>query len=256
MSDGPLKDADALVWDLRGGWGGAQPQYLDLFNPRAPTMQVKDRNGETGFVDVKWRKPVADADQWRHPQRQGGARLRVQGIPARRTHRRSHRRRGARGDRVPDRRRRPAAARGRGRAGGRPAPRRGRRRRRRSKSRSIRAMRQAAIRSSTARWRCWRARNVALRSSGACSRPRRHWPGRPIWVFLASARFRAEGAGRRRVGLSGIPWIPSCKSWLFNRLCAVEARTIFFRTCRGVRGAATATCGFGARKGRLVMGAD
>jgi carboxyl-terminal processing protease len=59
MSDGPLKDADALVFDLRGGWGGAQPQYLDLFNPHAPTMQVKDRNGETGFVDVKWRKPVA-----------------------------------------------------------------------------------------------------------------------------------------------------------------------------------------------------
>ena len=59
ISDGPLKDADALVWDLRGGWGGAQPQYLDLFNPRAPTMQIKGRNGETGFVDVKWRKPVA-----------------------------------------------------------------------------------------------------------------------------------------------------------------------------------------------------
>jgi len=59
MADGPLKDADALVFDLRGGWGGAQPQYLDLFNPRAPTMQVKDRNGETGLVDVKWRKPVA-----------------------------------------------------------------------------------------------------------------------------------------------------------------------------------------------------
>jgi carboxyl-terminal processing protease len=59
MADGPLKDADALVWDLRGGWGGAQPQYLDLFNPRAPTMQVKDRNGETGLVGVKWRKPVA-----------------------------------------------------------------------------------------------------------------------------------------------------------------------------------------------------
>jgi carboxyl-terminal processing protease len=59
MSEGPLKDADALVWDLRGGWGGAQPEYLDLFNPRSPTMQVKDRNGDTGFVDVKWRKPVA-----------------------------------------------------------------------------------------------------------------------------------------------------------------------------------------------------
>ncbi len=59
IGEGPLKDADALIWDLRGGWGGAQPQYLDLFNPRAPTMQVKDRSGETGFVDVKWRKPVA-----------------------------------------------------------------------------------------------------------------------------------------------------------------------------------------------------
>lgn len=59
IADGPLKDADALIWDLRGGWGGAQPEYLDLFNARAPTMQVKDRNGETGFVDVKWRKPVA-----------------------------------------------------------------------------------------------------------------------------------------------------------------------------------------------------
>jgi carboxyl-terminal processing protease len=59
IGDGPLREADALIWDLRGGWGGAQPQYLDLFNPRAPTMQIKDRNGETGLVGVKWRKPVA-----------------------------------------------------------------------------------------------------------------------------------------------------------------------------------------------------
>jgi carboxyl-terminal processing protease len=59
ISDGPLKDANALVWDLRGGWGSAQPQYLDLFNPRAPTMQITDRNGATALIDVKWRKPVA-----------------------------------------------------------------------------------------------------------------------------------------------------------------------------------------------------
>jgi carboxyl-terminal processing protease len=59
IGDGPLSDADALIWDLRDGWGGAQPEYLDLFNPRAPTMQVTDRNGKTGKVDVKWRKPVA-----------------------------------------------------------------------------------------------------------------------------------------------------------------------------------------------------
>ena len=59
IAEGPLKEADAPVWDLRGGWGGAEPQYLDLFNPRAPTIEVKDRNGESGFIDVKWRKPVA-----------------------------------------------------------------------------------------------------------------------------------------------------------------------------------------------------
>src|SRR5215470_4677198 len=57
--DGPLRDADALVWDLRDGWGGARPQYLDLFNPNAPTMQMTDRSGHISIEDVKWRKPVA-----------------------------------------------------------------------------------------------------------------------------------------------------------------------------------------------------
>ena len=59
IGDGPLRDADALIWDLRDGWGGAQPDYLDLFNPRAPTMLVTERNGDTSLLDVKWRKPVA-----------------------------------------------------------------------------------------------------------------------------------------------------------------------------------------------------
>jgi carboxyl-terminal processing protease len=59
LSQGALKDVDALIWDLRDGWGGAQPEYLDLFNARAPTMQVTDRNGKSEFVNVKWRKPVA-----------------------------------------------------------------------------------------------------------------------------------------------------------------------------------------------------
>jgi carboxyl-terminal processing protease len=58
IAEGPLRDADALIWDLRDGWGGAEPQYLDLFNSHAPTMQMKDRGGRIGFVDVKWRKPV------------------------------------------------------------------------------------------------------------------------------------------------------------------------------------------------------
>jgi carboxyl-terminal processing protease len=59
LSDGALNDADALIWDLRDGWGGAAPEYLDLFNMRAPTMQIIDRNGVRGFENVKWRKPVA-----------------------------------------------------------------------------------------------------------------------------------------------------------------------------------------------------
>ena len=59
LLSGPFNDADALIWDLRDGWGGAVPEYLDLFNPRAPTMQVTDRSGASEFEDVKWRKPVA-----------------------------------------------------------------------------------------------------------------------------------------------------------------------------------------------------
>jgi carboxyl-terminal processing protease len=59
IAEGELKDADALIWDLRDGWGGAIPEYLDLFNARAPTMQVTDRNGDHKFEGVKWRKPVA-----------------------------------------------------------------------------------------------------------------------------------------------------------------------------------------------------
>jgi carboxyl-terminal processing protease len=59
VSQGALADADALIWDLRDGWGGAMPQYLDLFNTRAPTMQLTDRKGGREFEGVKWRKPVA-----------------------------------------------------------------------------------------------------------------------------------------------------------------------------------------------------
>jgi carboxyl-terminal processing protease len=59
VSAGALREADALIWDLRDGWGGAVPQYLDLFNTRAPMMQLTGRNGARKFENVKWRKPVA-----------------------------------------------------------------------------------------------------------------------------------------------------------------------------------------------------
>lgn len=59
LSTGRLKDADALIWDLRDGWGGAQPRYLDLFNTRAPDMTFTERDGKTKFASFKWRKPAA-----------------------------------------------------------------------------------------------------------------------------------------------------------------------------------------------------
>ncbi len=59
IGSGPLKDADALVWDLRDGWGGAQPDYLDLFNARAPTLTITGRDGRPELANFRWRKPVA-----------------------------------------------------------------------------------------------------------------------------------------------------------------------------------------------------
>ena len=59
LASGKLKDADAVIWDLRDGWGGAQPDFLDIFNPRGPVMTVTDRNGGQDIVNFRWRKPVA-----------------------------------------------------------------------------------------------------------------------------------------------------------------------------------------------------
>ncbi|MDY0884822.1 S41 family peptidase [Dongia soli] len=59
LAVGKLKDADALVWDLRDGWGGAQPDYLDIFDDLGPTMTLTERDGDSSPVNVKWRKPVA-----------------------------------------------------------------------------------------------------------------------------------------------------------------------------------------------------
>ena len=52
-----FKDADALIWDLRDGWGGAQPDYLDIFNARSPSMTLTGRDGDS-IVNGRWRKPV------------------------------------------------------------------------------------------------------------------------------------------------------------------------------------------------------
>jgi carboxyl-terminal processing protease len=59
LSTGKLAGADALIWDLRDGWGGAEPEYLDIFDKLGPTMTLTGRDGDQDVMNVKWRKPVA-----------------------------------------------------------------------------------------------------------------------------------------------------------------------------------------------------
>jgi carboxyl-terminal processing protease len=59
LSSGRLKEAEALVWDLRDGWGGAEPEYLHLFTGRAPVTTLINRHGRQSVAPVSWRKPVA-----------------------------------------------------------------------------------------------------------------------------------------------------------------------------------------------------
>ncbi len=55
---GKLAGADALVLDLRGSWGGANPDYLNLFHRRVPVMTMLPRGAEPRVFDPQWRKPV------------------------------------------------------------------------------------------------------------------------------------------------------------------------------------------------------
>lgn len=54
-----LAPAEALVLDLRDGWGGASPRYLNLFNTRIPTMTGASRDGTPRTFGPPWAKPVA-----------------------------------------------------------------------------------------------------------------------------------------------------------------------------------------------------
>ncbi|MBI3929096.1 MAG: PDZ domain-containing protein [Armatimonadetes bacterium] len=53
-----LAAAEGLILDLRGGWGGASPEYLNLFNQEVPRMEVTGRDGVVRAWESQWRKPV------------------------------------------------------------------------------------------------------------------------------------------------------------------------------------------------------
>jgi carboxyl-terminal processing protease len=59
LFDGPLSKVDALVLDLRDGWGGASPDYLNLFHRDIPRLLTKPRAGEPMVLDTQWRRPTA-----------------------------------------------------------------------------------------------------------------------------------------------------------------------------------------------------
>ena len=58
LAKGRLKEVDGLVLDLRGGWGGAQPEYAELFVGGAPIMTFVGRDGRQAFASFRWRRPV------------------------------------------------------------------------------------------------------------------------------------------------------------------------------------------------------
>ena len=56
ISWGKLKEADALIIDLRYGLGGAAPSYLNIFNTNIPVLKMYHRDGTVTVFDSQWRK--------------------------------------------------------------------------------------------------------------------------------------------------------------------------------------------------------
>ena len=58
LATGPLKDADGLVLDLRGRWGGGSSDAAELFLGDTPSFRLIPRNGKEILANVRWHKPV------------------------------------------------------------------------------------------------------------------------------------------------------------------------------------------------------
>jgi carboxyl-terminal processing protease len=53
-----FRTADALILDLRDGWGGCNPEFLTLFDRAPPVLTIVGRDGARQRVDSQWRRPV------------------------------------------------------------------------------------------------------------------------------------------------------------------------------------------------------
>ncbi|WDZ81035.1 S41 family peptidase (plasmid) [Ensifer adhaerens] len=58
LANGALKDADGLVVDLRGRWGGGPADAAELFVGDTPSFRLIPRRGEATLANFRWRKPV------------------------------------------------------------------------------------------------------------------------------------------------------------------------------------------------------
>jgi carboxyl-terminal processing protease len=58
LAEEPLKQADGLVVDMRGRWGGAPADAADIFVGRAPLVELTERNGDDYVANARWRKPL------------------------------------------------------------------------------------------------------------------------------------------------------------------------------------------------------
>jgi C-terminal processing protease CtpA/Prc len=58
IADGALKDADGLVVDLRGRWGGGESDAAEMFVGDTPDFRLVERDGDDILANVRWRKPV------------------------------------------------------------------------------------------------------------------------------------------------------------------------------------------------------
>jgi carboxyl-terminal processing protease len=58
LIDGRLRDADALILDLRDGWGGAEPNYLNIFTAKGPSITLLGRDRQPVTLKHQWEKPV------------------------------------------------------------------------------------------------------------------------------------------------------------------------------------------------------
>jgi carboxyl-terminal processing protease len=58
LAEGPLKDAEGLVLDLRGRWGGGSSDAAELFVGDTPPFRLIPRKGEDVLANVRWRRPV------------------------------------------------------------------------------------------------------------------------------------------------------------------------------------------------------